>query len=185
MANEKELQMDESGLDESGGSKKKLIIIVVAALLVIGIGVGAAIFLMGGDDEPTEKTAEEIAAQATTEEMAGEAAEPTKGPAIYIKFKPQFIINYQVANRQRYLQIHMEALTRDANVAEALDTHSPMIRGSIINFLSTQDFIFLRSAEGRASIRVSLTTEVNRLVTQETGIEGGVEQILFTNFVIQ
>ncbi len=177
MANEKELQMDAAEIDEGGGSKKKLIIIIVVALLVIGIGVGAAIFLMGGEDAETEEAVDEVVAEETTE--------PSSGPAIYIKFKPQFIINYQVANRQRYLQIHMEALTRDANVAGALDTHSPMIRGSIISFLSTQDFVFLRSAEGRASIRESLTTEVNRLVTQETGIEGGVEQILFTNFVIQ
>jgi flagellar FliL protein len=177
MANEKELQLDVPEENESGGSKKKLIIIIVVALLVIGCGVGAALFLMGGDEEPVEEVAEEGGGQ--------ESTEPTQGPAIYIKFKPQFIINYQVVNRQRYLQVHMEALTRDANVAGALDTHSPMIRGSIINFLSTQDFSFLRSAEGRASIRMSLTTEVNRLVAQETGIEGGVEQILFTNFVIQ
>jgi len=177
MANEKELQLDASETEESGGSKKKIIIIIVAALLLIGIGVGAALFLMGGDDAPAEDAVEEGLAQ--------ETAKPTKGPAIYIKFKPQFIINYQVVNRQRYLQVHMEALTRDASVAGALDTHSPMIRGSIINFLSTQDFAFLRSAEGRASIRESLTTEVNRLVAQEIGIEGGVEQILFTNFVIQ
>jgi flagellar FliL protein len=176
MANEKELQLDVSEENEPGGSKKKLIIIIVVALLVIGGGVGTALFLMGGDDEPVEDVAEEGGQKST---------EPTQGPAIYIKFKPQFIINYQVAKRQRYLQVHMEALTRDANVAGALDTHSPMIRGSIINFLSTQDFEFLRSAEGRASIRMSLTTEVNRLVAQETGIEGGVEQILFTNFVIQ
>jgi flagellar FliL protein len=177
MANEKELQLDATEENESGGSKKKLIIIIVVALLVIGGGVGAALFLMGGDDEPVDET--------VAEEGAQESTEPTQGPAIYIKFKPQFIINYQVVNRQRYLQVHMEALTRDPNVAGALDTHSPMIRGTIINFLSTQDFAFLRSAEGRASIRMSLTTEVNLLVAQETGIEDGVEQILFTNFVIQ
>jgi len=177
MAEEKELQLDAEGLGDSGGGKKKLIIIIVAAVLVVGIGVGVGLFLMGGDD------AEPETAEASEEVM--ETVEASKGPAIYIKFKPQFIINYQVANRQRYLQIHMEALTRDTEVAGAMDMHSPMIRSAIINLLSTQDFKFLRTAEGRASIRDTLTVEVNRLVTQETSIENGVEQILFTNFVIQ
>ena len=179
MADEKELQLDADDLGESGGGKKKLIIIIVAAVLVVGIGVGVGLFLMGGD----EAEAETETAEASEEVMETVAA--SKGPAIYIKFKPQFIVNYQVANRQRYLQIHMEALTRDTAVAGALDMHSPMIRSSIINLLSSQDFKFLRTAEGRSSIRESLTVEVNRLVAQETGIENGVDQILFTNFVIQ
>ncbi len=175
MANEKELQLDAQEL-EGGGGKKKLIIIIVAAVLVVGIGVGVGLFLMGGED--TAETAEEA-----PEEQENVAA--AKGPAIYIKFKPQFIVNFQVANRQRYLQIHMEGLTHDTEVAGALDMHSPMIRSSIINLLSTQDFKVLRTAEGRSSLRTSLTDEVNRLITQETGIEGGLDQILFTNFVIQ
>jgi len=176
MANEKELQLDAQELEGSGG-KKKLIIIIVAAVLVVGIGVGVGLFLMGGDDAASE-TEEEV-----PEEQETVAA--SKGPAIYIKFKPQFIVNFQVANRQRYLQIHMEGLTHDTEVAGALDMHSPMIRSSIINLLSTQDFKVLRTAEGRSSLRTSLTEEVNRLITQETGIEGGLDQILFTNFVIQ
>ncbi|MEY8205545.1 MAG: flagellar basal body-associated FliL family protein [Bermanella sp.] len=177
MADEKELQLDADELDSSGGGNKKLIIIIVAVVLLVGIGVGVALFLMGGDEADP---AVEEAGAAIEEPMAA-----SKGPATYIKFKPQFIINYQVANRQRYLQIHMEALTRDARVAAAMDTHSPMIRSAIINLLSTQDFKVLRTAEGRTSIRENLTVEVNRLITQETGIDSGVEQILFTNFVIQ
>lgn len=177
MANEKELQLDSQELEEGGGGKKKLIIIIVAAVLVVGIGVGVGLFLMGGDEAAPEM-AEEIPEEAET-------VEATKGPAIYIKFKPQFIVNFQVANRQRYLQIHMEGLTHDTVVAGALDMHSPMIRSSIINLLSTQDFKVLRTADGRSNLRTSLTEEVNRLITQETGIEGGLDQILFTNFVIQ
>ena len=176
MANEKELQLD--GGEEPPKSKKKLIIIIVAAVLVIGIGVGAALFLMGGDDSAPE---EEVAA----EEEAAEPAAPTDGPAIYVKLKPEFIVNYQVGPRQRYLQIYMEAMTRNPAIAEALEMHSPMIRSSIINLLSQQEFEYLRTAEGRAGIREQVTEEVRRLVAQETGIEEGLEQILFTNYVMQ
>lgn len=175
MANEKELQLD---AEEAPKSKKKLIIIIVAVLLVVGIGVGAALFLLGGDSAPEET--EEAAAEESAEEAA-----PTAGPAIYIKMKPEFIVNYQVGPRQRYLQIYMEAMTRNPAIAEAIEMHSPMIRSAIINLLSQQEYEYLRTAEGRAGIREMITDEVRRLVAQETGIEEGLEHILFTNYVMQ
>jgi flagellar FliL protein len=175
MANEKELQLDT--VEEEPKSKKKLIIIIVVAVLVIGIGAAAALLLLGGDDAPAEDAAEEAAAE--------EVVVQTEGPAIYIKLKPEFIINYQVGPRQRYLQIYMEAMTRDAGVAEALEMHSPMIRSAIISLLSQQSYEHLRTAEGRADVRMKLQEEIQRLVTQETGIKGGLEQVLFTNYVMQ
>jgi len=183
MANEKELQLD--GGEEEPKSNKKLIIIIVAAVLVVGIGVGAALFLMSGDD--SEEAPEDVAAEEGAEGEAAEAegAEAASGPAIYVKLKPEFIVNYQVGPRQRYLQIYMEAMTRNPAIAEALEMHSPMIRSSIINLLSQQEFEYLRTAEGRAGIREQVTEEVRRLVAQETGIEQGLEQILFTNYVMQ
>lgn len=180
MANEKELQLD--GGEEEPKSNKKLIIIIVAAVLVVGVGVGAALFLMSGDDDSAES--DETVSE---EEAAAEAAPaaPVSGPAIYVKLKPEFIVNYQVGPRQRYLQIYMEAMTRNPAIAEALEMHSPMIRSSIINLLSQQEFEYLRTAEGRAGIREQVTEEVRRLIAQETGIEEGLEQILFTNYVMQ
>ncbi len=174
MATEKELQLDAV---EEPKSKKKLIIIIVIAVLVIAIGVAAALFLMGGDDAVEEGETEEAVAE--------EEAELPAAPAIYIKLKPEFIVNYQVGPRQRYLQIYMEAMTRDPAIAEALEMHSPMIRSSIISLLSQQSYEYLRTAEGRADVRIKLQEEIQRLLTQETGIEGGLEQVLFTNYVMQ
>lgn len=174
MANEKELQLEPV---EEPKSKKKLIIIIVVALLIIGGGVAAAVLLLGGDDSKDEPV--------ETEEVAAEAAAPVKGPAIYIKMKPEFIINYQVGPRQRYLQIYMEAMTRNPAIADAIEMHSPMIRSAIISLLSQQTFEFLRTPEGRSQVRDMVTEEVRRLVAQETGIEEGLEEVLFTNFVMQ
>ncbi len=174
MATEKELQLDAVTEPKSN---KKLIIIIVAAVLVVAIGVAAALLLMGGDDAPAE---EEIAEGEVVEEAA-----PTAGPTIYIKFKPEFIVNYQVGPRQRYLQIYMEAMTRNPAIAEALEMHTPMIRSAIISLLSQQSFEHLRTAEGRADVRDKLKEEIQRLLSQETGVEGGLEEILFTNYVMQ
>jgi flagellar FliL protein len=179
MANEKELQLD--AVEEPPKSKKKLIIIIVAAVIIVGGGVGATILLLGGDDPVAE-----VSADGQTAEGESLDAEPVaKEPAIYIKLKPEFIVNYQVGPRQRYLQVYMEAMTRDPAIAAALEVHSQMIRSSIISLLSQQKFEYLRSAEGRAAVRQLVTDEVQRLVEQETGISSGLEQILFTNYVMQ
>jgi flagellar FliL protein len=179
MANEKELQLDP--VEEEPKSKKKLIIIIVTVLILVGAGVGAAVFLMGGDESAAEVSEGEEAASAESTEPA----EPASGPAIYVKLKPEFIVNYQVGPRQRYLQVYMEAMTRNPAIADAIEMHSPMIRSSIISLLSQQEFEYLRSAEGRAGIRQLVTEEVRRLVELETGISAGLEQILFTNYVMQ
>jgi flagellar FliL protein len=177
MANDKELQLNVEEEDGGGGGKKKIIIIIVAVILVVAIAAGAAIFFLGGDSSEAVEETETAEAPETTE--------ASKGPAIYVKMKPEFIINYQVGPRQRYMQIHMEGLTYDGEIAGALQMHSPMIRSAIINLLSSQEFKMMRTAEGRATLRTDLVVEVNRLLTQETGIENGLDQILFTNFVIQ
>lgn len=183
MANEKELQLD--GEVEEPKGKGKLIIIIVAVVLVLAIGAGAAIFLMGGDEEEAPEEGAEGEEAAAEEQAEAAPAVPANAPAIYIKFKPEFIVNYQVGPRQRYLQVYMEAMTRNPAIADALEMHSPMIRSSIINMLSEQDFEYLRTPEGRAGIREMITEEVRRLIAQETGIEEGLEQVLFTNFVMQ
>lgn len=180
MANEKELQLEDGG-DEPKG-KSKLILIIIIAVVVIGIGVGAAIFLLGGDDEAPEAEGGEEAAAA--EEAAAPAVDPS-APAIYIKMKPEFIVNYQVGPRQRYLQVYMEAMTRNGQAAEALEMHSPMIRSNILRIMSEQEFEFLRTPEGRTTLREAITEEVRRIVEQESGIEGAIEEVLFTNFVMQ
>ncbi len=179
MATEKELQLEDA--EEAPKGKSKLILIIIIALVVVGVGVGAALFLLSGDDEaPAE---EEAAAEESAEPAA--PAVDAKAPAIYIKMKPEFIVNYNVGPRQRYLQIYMEAMTRSPQAAEALEMHSPMIRSNIIRILSEQEFEFLRTPDGRANLRQLVTEEVRRIVEQESGIEGAIEEVLFTNFVMQ
>lgn len=174
MAQEQDLQLNPTPEENSGG-KKKLIIIVVAVLLVVGIAVGVTIMLMGGESSPA---AEESATQEDASATAG------KGMPMYFRLKPEFIVNYQVGTRQRFLQVYMEVMTRDPAMMEELETHSPMLRNAIIQIMGEQDFEELRTNEGRIKLRDLLTAEVKRLMQQETGKET-IEQVLFTNYVMQ
>lgn len=178
MAQEQDLQLTPPP-ETTGGGKKKLIIIIVAALLVVGIAVGATIFLMGGDD----KAAPAAEGEAAAAPEAAPAVDPKATP-LYYKLKPEFIVNYQVGSRQRFLQVYMEVMTRDPATMDDLETHSPMLRNNIIQMMSEQDFETLRTNEGRVKLREMLTAEVKRLMQAETG-KDTIEQVLFTNYVMQ
>ncbi len=177
MAQEQDLQLTPPA-ETTGGGKKKLIIIIVAALLVVGIAVGATVFLMGGDDKP--------AAEGEAAPAAADAAPAvdSKATPLYYKLKPEFIVNYQVGTRQRFLQVYMEVMTRDPATMEDLETHSPMLRNNIIQIMSEQNFEELRTNEGRVKLREMLTAEVKRMMQAETG-KDTIEQVLFTNYVMQ
>ncbi|KXJ50986.1 MAG: flagellar protein [Neptuniibacter sp. Phe_28] len=156
-------------------SKLKLIIIVVLALVVVGGGGAAgAWFFLSGDD--------------AQEEVA--PAETVKAEAIYTKIrtmngKPMFVVTLQSDdNRPHYMQLYVEAKSREQDVADALTLHMPLIVSRLNNLFSAQDFRVLQTLEGKQALRERATDLVRELM-QEKIAKPGVEAILFTNMVMQ
>ncbi len=165
------------GAEEGGkkGGKKKLIIIILAALLVLGGGGAAAyFFLFSGDD--TEEVAE---GEAAPEEMV-----QTSGPAIYLEFDQPFVVDFMVSGRQRYLQLNMTLKSRDQAQIDAVKIHMPLIRNSLVLLFSSQSFDELQSIDGKMALKAASVETINNILVQETGL-GGIEDVLFTNFVMQ
>ena len=153
--------------EEKPKSKMMLIIIIVLVVLLIGGGVGAFLMMSGGD-----------------EEVAAESAEPAQKPAIYFDFKPPFVVNYQWKGRQRYVQLSLSMMTSDAAVVETITKHMPLVRNNLVMILGAQEFEMLRTPEGKDMLRQTILEELQKIMTEETG-DPGVEQVLFTNFVMQ
>lgn len=162
---------DDESKEEQGEEKpkSKMLLIIIIALVVLLIGGGVAAFLMMSGGE---------------EETAAESSEPAQMPAIYFDFKPPFVVNYKWKNRQRYVQISLSMMTRDDSVIATLQKHMPLVRNNLVMILSAQDFEVLRTPEGKEALRQSILEELQKIMTDETG-EPGVEQVLFTNFVMQ
>ena len=180
MAGEQDLKLDGAGdEEESGGGKKKLIIIIVAVLLLVAISVGATIFLMGGMSNDSAAAADGAAA----EEEAEKPAEPSI-PAQYITLMPEFVINYQVGPRQRFLQVTIEVMTYKQSVIDAFQLHEPMIRNEIISVLGRQEFNNLRTNDGRLLMQQELKNHLENVLKKDAETEG-IEAILFTNLVMQ
>ena len=176
MAAEQDLKLDQVNPEAEGGGKRKLIIIIVGVLLVIGIAVGATIFLMSSDEGAEESVTE----GETTAEEVGEV----KIPAQYIKMKPRFIVNYNVGTRQRFLQTSIEIMTRSQKVVDAIELHNPMLRNEIVRILSEQNFKNLRTPQGRTDLKSTLQEKLVEILKSESDVEG-IEAVLFTDFVMQ
>ncbi|EAQ66221.1 flagellar protein [Marinomonas sp. MED121] len=169
--------LDVSAEEGAKGGKSKLIIIIVAAVLVLAIGGGAAFFLLSGDDSET-------ADASASEEVSQEVSVATTGPAIYLKLDPAFVVDFIVAGKQRYLQLNLTVKSRDQGQVDAIKIHMPLIRNSLVLLFSSQVFNELQSTEGKMALKAAAVESINTILSEETGA-GGVEDILFTNFVMQ
>lgn len=174
-----ELDDDDNNGDEEqpkrSGSKKKLLLFVLLGLVLIAVSVGGtltALTLFGktGSDEEAE--------------VAEEAAPPPPQPAIYYPLKPPIMVDFAVRGRQRYLQAEITVMTRDSSVISTIELHQPMIRNSLVLLIGGQVFAELQTAEGKELLRQQCLQEIQRLLQQEIG-KPGIEQVLFTSFVIQ
>lgn len=157
-------------------SKLKLIIIaVVAALLLIGTTVGVMLFLLGGKSEDAEHS--EGHAESA-------AAAPVKAQAIYEELTPAFVVNFNHQGRQRFMQVSVALMGRDKAQMDALKAQMPVIRNRLVMLFSGQDFDGLMKPLGKDMLRQQATAAVQEIAQKETG-KPVVEQVLFTNFVLQ
>lgn len=184
MAKKEEPEKPAEG-EEKPASKSKLkliIIIVVGLLLAIGISVGGTLFFLGKSDKPkADAEGKEEAAQEGAEEHAESKG---KQLALYEPMVPAFITNYNLNGKQRYMQVTVALMARDEKQLEALKVHMPMLRNQLVMLFSSQDFASLMTPVGKEMLRQQATAKVQELAKKETG-NLAVEQVLFTNFVLQ
>jgi len=152
------------------GKLKLIIAIVVAMLLAIGLSVGATWYFMhGAQSEPVAAAAEVPAG---------------KQPAVYEPMAPAFVANFNQNGRQRYMQVSITMLGRNPADLEALKAHMPVIRNNLVMLFSGQDFATLASPVGQEMLRQKATASVQEVAQKELG-KVVIEQLLFTNFVLQ
>lgn len=179
-----------AGTDEAKQKKKKLFMFIGLGVLLVLISVGATFFVVskmlhkGGSDEAAEEQAEE---------------KPTASPAIYLALKPNFTVNFDVNGRQRFLQTELTLMYRDPNLEKLLEEHMPAVRNGLVMLLSRQVFDELQTTEGKEKLRADALKVVQDIITKESEtteekdekkkdeakFKGTVENVLFTQFVMQ
>jgi len=161
----------EEGQEAPPKSKKMLIIIIAAVVILLGGGGAGYFFLMGGESE--EEVVEEV-----------------RLPAVYTKIRtkngrPMFVSTVlSDDDRAHYLQAYVVAKSRDPLVAPALEKHMPLIVSRLNTMFSTQEFAKLSTLEGKQNLRADATKLLQKIMKERIKITG-VEEVLFTNFVMQ
>lgn len=155
------------------GKLKLIIIIALAFLLAVGLSVGGTWFFLS-------KTAKPAGAEAHSEEAAASG----KKQAIYEILAPSFVVNFNQNGRQRYLQVAVALMGRDQGQMDALREQMPLVRNQLVMLFSSQNFDSLVTPVGKEMLRQQATSSIQELAKKATG-QLTVEQVLFTNFVLQ
>lgn len=166
---------DEAVEGEKKSGKMKLILIIVGVLLVAVLGGVGAMFMLGGADDET------VSAEV-------EPAKPAR--ALYTKIRtlegsPYFtVVVPSNDDRTHYMQIYVEAKSREDDVVVALTKHMPKIVSALNRLFSSQSFAAMRLAEGRQAMQQAALNEIQSVMQDKIG-KPGVEKVLFTGFIMQ
>lgn len=155
--------------EESGGGKKKLILIIVGALLLVSGAIGGTVLVMGGGEQAETAPEEEVV---------------VKGDPTYVDMKPAFTVNLAPEDPVGFLQISMQVLTHNSDVASDLEKHKPLIRNNLVTLFGQQSSVDLRAPEGKEALQKS-ALELIQKVVDDYGSGGEVDNVFFTSFVMQ
>ncbi|WP_339857883.1 flagellar basal body-associated FliL family protein [Pseudohongiella acticola] len=162
---------DEEVVPVANKSKKLLFIGIIAVVLLAAAGGGAWFFLFSGGEE-------------VVVDPDAPPPEAPRAPVQYMELSPAFIVNFPHQGRQRFMQATVTIMARDAEALQAVTQHMPVIRHNLINLLSAQLILVFEDPAGIERLRQMATDEVNQVLQREIGRDG-IEQLLFTNFVMQ
>jgi flagellar FliL protein len=151
--------------------KKGQLLWIAIAVVVLGGGAGAWFAFKPG-------AAPDGAA------AGNKPAAPHAAP-IYYKFDPAFVVNFGGEGSARYLQVTVEAMSRDMAVVENLKSTEPAVRNDLVMLFSGQDNAALMSVDGKEKLRAATLAAIRKVIDSEGGNGKLIEAVYFTSFVIQ
>jgi flagellar FliL protein len=159
-----------AGAQAAAGKKSKRPLIIAAVLVVLAGG-GAAFWF--------------LRAHAPAGAQPAAAAKATKAAPIYYKFDPAFVVNFGAEGNVRYLQVTLEAMSRDPLVVEEIKNNEPAIRNDLVLLFSAQQYDALMAPGGKEQLRAATLEAVRKAIGAEGGKGEAIEGVYFTSFVIQ
>lgn len=164
---------DQQAANEARTNRKNTLVLIAAALVLVIISVTGTVFTMK---------------LIAPEPVPGQGQSPL-APAMYFNMSPNFTVHFTVNGRQRFLQAAVSLLYRNPELEPQLALHMPAIRNGLVMLLSSKTFDELQTVEGKAQLKEEALEVVNAQLRREQramrAAEIPVEEVLFTNFVMQ
>ncbi len=199
MADQDTKNLDTEDLDteeqkpETGKRGGGLLKMVIAGVGIFVILVAAQIvvpplndMLYGDADEAIGEGTEDELMEAEEEFLAEQPIDFSElDPAIYTPLDPPLIVSlFDSAGTSRYLQLSVQAMSRDQDAIDDIRVHAPALRNSFLFLLSEWTFEDIATLEGKEQLRTQMLDEAQAIMEANTG-EPAIEEIYFTSLVVQ
>lgn len=149
---------------------KTILIGAAIGLVAVGLSIGGTFYVLSGQHRG-------VAADETS------AVPFVPVPIQYFEFGKPFVTAVAQAERARYLQVSVALGYRDPTAEPGLETHRPLLRSRLLTLFGSADFMTLQSEQGRLTLKSDALATVNGILENEGAAK--VEQVFFTNFVLQ
>jgi len=158
---------------------RKGLIIAVASVLVLGGGGAGAYMMLGGHGEEAAGAGEKA------KDKKKPAAAEMKAPAIFVELDPPFVANFAPGSQARFLQVSVQLMTRDVELAKLLEHVDPILRNDLLLLFGNQQVAEVSTPEGKEALRNATLEAVRKVIAAEGGKAAALEAVYFTSFVMQ
>ena len=198
MANEEEVEVEVE--EKTKGGLVKILLFVIIGILLIAISIGATLFVTGAfDAKPVvvDENGNVVNQQAGAEggeevdpnapkpltKVAKELPEGQKFDQLYNEMDRKFTVN--LSGSKQFCQFTMGFMTHyDQRVVDNVYKHELALRSDIIMEVSTYSKDQLSTVADKQTLANAIKSRMNQVLI---GYEdfGGIEEVFFTEFVIQ
>lgn len=158
----------------SRSPSKKLIVSAVFGVVALTV-IGSAFYFVGKQSSATP--------HARADGGIWNLGDRSK-EAIYVSLSPTFTVNFSGQGQGRFLQVSVEALTRNPEVESLIRKHLPMIRNELVLLFSSKTYAALNTREGKEELQSQALASVRSVLQKEAGTQD-VEAVFFTSLVMQ
>ena len=104
--------------------------------------------------------------------------------ALYLKIRPDFIVNLKGGDRTGFLMLSAAVRGHDAQGIAAVDRHMSAIRHHLLMLLSEKTITDMTTPQGKEATRKQVLAAVQDLLESETG-KPGITDVLFTDIIVE
>ena len=200
MANEEEVEVEVEVEEKKKSGLVKILLFVIIGILLIAISIGATLFVTGAfDAKPVvvDENGNVVNQQAGAEggeevdpnapkpltKVAKELPEGQKFDQLYNEMERKFTVN--LSGSKQFCQFTMGFMTHyDQRVVDNVYKHELALRSAIIMEVSTYSKDQLSTVADKQTLANAIKSRMNLVLI---GYEdfGGIEEVFFTEFVIQ
>jgi flagellar FliL protein len=103
---------------------------------------------------------------------------------IFLAIEPNFTVNIVGGARLRMMQVKVQLMARNQKILDIAVASMPLIQNALVSLFSSKSYDDLITKEGKEALRIESLKTVQAIIQKDIG-QPGIEEVLFTSFVMQ